>query len=268
MRERFDPKDDAEWLELVRDVIAMANTGGGVVLLGTAGVDLTELSERVERYAGVPFRDLDVETVARNGRSVAAVVVGPAEEAPLVFVRPGSSDRRVYFRHGGKSVPATSADLRAFVERRVNTIRRQWLGNIRQVMTGRGAQFAVVEASEDGEPTLIRLTDDPSAPLYGKLDVDQTHPFRQKEVVAEVNAHLPQGVSITPYDVLSVRRVHDISEETHPEFAHTPKFGTTQYSEAFVDWLLEQYETDPDFFADAKARYTATIRRRRRSSQS
>jgi hypothetical protein len=56
--------------------------------------------------------------------------------------------------------------------------------------------------------------------------------------------------------------VHAITEETRPEFVHVPKFGSPQYSDAFVDWLVAEQERDPDFFARAKAEYLATRRRR------
>jgi hypothetical protein len=42
-----------------------------------------------------------------------------------------------------------------------------------------------------------------------------------------------------------------------------PKFGSPQYSEAFVDWLVDEYEREPEFFARAKAQYTDAVRRRR-----
>ncbi|TML81661.1 MAG: hypothetical protein E6G09_12210, partial [Actinobacteria bacterium] len=32
--ERFDPRAPGAWLDLVRDVAALANSGGGVVVLG------------------------------------------------------------------------------------------------------------------------------------------------------------------------------------------------------------------------------------------
>jgi hypothetical protein len=41
-----------------------------------------------------------------------------------------------------------------------------------------------------------------------------------------------------------------------------PKFGSPQYSEAFVAWLVEQDAKDPQFFERAKARYVALRRRR------
>jgi hypothetical protein len=127
-----------------------------------------------------------------------------------------------------------------------------------------GAEIAVVETAErdeEGRPTLIRLTTDPTAPLYGQIDPDLSHPYRQKEVVREVNARL-DGREVNAFDILSVRRIHEISEETHPDFVHVPKFGSPQYSEAFVTWLVDQDERDPQFFERAKARYVALRRRR------
>jgi hypothetical protein len=63
-----------------------------------------------------------------------------------------------------------------------------------------------------------------------------------------------------------VRRVHAISEDTRPEFVHVPKFGSPQYSDAFVDWLIGEDERDPEFFAQAKAKYLASRPRRRAAS--
>jgi hypothetical protein len=80
-------------------------------------------------------------------------------------------------------------------------------------------------------------------------------------VIREVNVRLV-GVGVNAFDVLSVRRVHAVSEETRPEFVHVPKFGSPQYSDAFVDWLVGEHERDPGFFARAKTSYLATRKRR------
>jgi hypothetical protein len=243
--------------QLAVDIAALANSGGGVVV-GEPGlvIDRYELSRQLGG-----FDAFDVEEIVRDGEAATAIVVGAVDEAPLLV------DEQAYFRHGSRSRPATAEDLRKFLERRLDLIRRQWLKSIRQVLTSRdGAQVAVVqtqEADEHGVPTLIRLSDDPNAPLYGRLDPDRTHPFRQTEVVAEINRRLPEGVAVTPYDVLSVRRVYDITEANRPEFTHVPKFGSPQYSDTFVQWLLQEYAQDPRFFENAKARYTKSLRARR-----
>lgn len=283
-KERFDPENEADWVELVRDLAAMANSGGGVVVIGADRVgaptgedvrpvlelDAARIRDELFHDTGVSFDRFAVHSVEREGHELAAIVVDAVEDAPLVFVReqtafaPGS----VYVRRGAKSAPATTRDLRTFIDRRLRELRKQWVRNIRDVMTApEGAQMAVVEATEaDGDqPSLIRLTSDPSAQLYGKLDPDRTHPYRQTEVIREVSSRLPADTTINAFVVLSVRRVHAISEATRPEFVHEPKFGSPQYSDAFVDWLLEEHASDPAFFDGAKAVYNAKFRPRRRS---
>jgi hypothetical protein len=270
-------RETVEYVELVRDVAAMANSGGGVIVLnGVAGVDEELLHERLGEYAEPEFEGFAVEPLSRNGRPSTAVVVEGVRHAPLVFTQPGRVGDHVafvrgglYFRHGARSEAATGEDVRDFIRRQLEATRTQWLANIRQVMLAPdGAEVAVVETAErdeEGRPTLIRLTTDPHAPLYGQVDPDQSHPYRQKEVIREVNARLGEG-AVNAFDVLSVRRMHAISEETRPEFVHVPKFGSPQYSDAFVEWLVAERERDPRFFEKAKKSYLATRPRRERRS--
>ena len=273
-------RESLDGVELVRDIAAMANAGGGVIVLdGVPAVDEELLHEQLEQYAEPEFESFTVERLTRNGRPSTAVVVEGARNAPLVFTRTGrtgSGDLAfarggLYFRHGAKSEPATGADVREFIKRQLDATRSQWLSNIRQVMLAPdGAEVAVVETAErdeEGRPTLIRLTTDPHAPLYGQVDPDQSHPYRQKEVIREVNARL-DGEPVNAFDVLSVRRVFAITEETRPEFVHVPKFGSPQYSDAFVDWLVAENERDPEFFLQAKKKYLATRPRRRSRADS
>ena len=267
-------RESVDYVELVRDVAAMANSGGGVIVLeGVAGVDEELLHEQLGQYAEPEFEGFEVEPLSRNGRPSTAVVVEGVRNAPLVFTRTGRIEGEhlafvrggLYFRHGAKSEAATGEDVRDFIRRQLDATRTQWLANIRQVMHAPGgAEVAVIETAErdeEGRPTLIRLTTDPHAPLYGQVDPDQSHPYRQKEVIREVNARLGEG-AVNAFDVLSVRRVHAISEETRPEFVHVPKFGSPQYSDAFVEWLVAERQRDPRFFEKAKISYLATRPRR------
>lgn len=283
-KEQFDPANDGEWLELIKDIAAIANIGGGVIVIGVRNdgsasgadvrpvlaLDSANICNKLASYLGEDFDDFEVAAVTRSENRVAAIVVGPAEEAPLTFVRPGTypdpqrPDRQksafgrgVYVRHGAKSEPATREDLRVFINRRLNTVRDDWLGGIRQVMTApEGAEIVAIERTENDEgERAIRITTDENAPLYRLADWDVTHPYRQTELVPEVNGRLPDDVTFNSHDVLSVRRAHDIDEQTRPEFIHRPRFGWYQYSNAFVQWLIEQYERDTEFFAKARTRY-------------
>jgi hypothetical protein len=263
-------------VELVRDLAAMANAGGGVIVVtGGADVDEEMLHEQLGEYAEPEFEGFELHPITRAGKPATAIVVEGVTNTPLVFVRQGRYGSQVaftrgglYFRHGAKSEPATGADVADFIKRQLDATRAQWLSNIRAVMHAPGgAEVAVVETAErdeEGRPTLIRLTTDPHAPLYGQVDPDHSHPYRQKEVIREVNARL-DGEGVNAFDVLSVRRVHSITEETRPEFVHVPKFGSPQYSDAFVDWLVGEHQRDKNFFEQAKRAYLATRKPRSRA---
>lgn len=94
--------------------------------------------------------------------------------------------------------------------------------------------------------------------VYGRLDLDTSHPYRQTEVVKEVNRKLPTGVKINAHGVLSVRRAH--GTETNPMFFHQPRFRSPQYSDSFIDWIVEEYAHDKDFFANRELSATQSRR--------
>lgn len=99
--------------------------------------------------------------------------------------------------------------------------------------------------------TPIRITDDPRAPEYQLIDPDKTHPWWQKELLQELNKSLSEKVN--PYDLLAVRRLNRIDED--PTFVHKPRFGSTQYSPIFAEWLLKQHSIDPTFFQRCRSAF-------------
>src|SRR5919198_6403169 len=134
-------RDSADDVELVRDIAALANSGGGVVVLdGVAGLDEELLHERLHEYAEPEFEGFTVEPLTRNGRPSTAIVVEGVGNAPLVFTRAGRTGGDhvafvrggLYFRHGAKSEPATGQDVRDFIRRQLEATRTQWLGRNRQ----------------------------------------------------------------------------------------------------------------------------------------
>jgi hypothetical protein len=230
-------RNGGEPVQLLRDVVAMANVGGGVIVTASPP-DLSSVRRELE------FDDLEFASIARG----TAIVVGPAAESPLTLDREGA-----YFRHGARSVPATRDDLRKFMEQRLAAVRRKLLLDIRRVITApEGSEVVAIERAENelGEQ-VIRITTDPHAPLYRAVDFDVTHPYRQKELIAEANSRLPEERAINAYEFLAVRRTNEID----PDFVHRPRFGTNQYSQAFVDWLVERIERDHEFIERARARY-------------
>jgi hypothetical protein len=275
------------WCELLKDVAALANSGGGVVVVGVEGngtpsgwdpaaflaTGTAALTDAFAEFAGEPFAEFEIAPGARGSSPVAGVVVQPRFGSPIVFQKAGTyrieSRRRtsfargtVYFRHGTSSEPGTSRDLERFVHREVERQRRAWRANVRKAAAAPAeARVLVVKRNTATAPptTDVRVVDDPDAPVFGRADFDVTHPHRQRDVIRLVNAALDR--SINQFDLLSVKRIHAVEDEAR--FFHKPRFSSPQYSDAFVTWLIDSSRADPAFFDDARAAYQATRARPR-----
>ena len=276
----FDVNSAGEWCEIIKDVVAIANTGGGAIVIGVnnkgkptgndvsgvLGLDPAVLTDKLNKYTGVQFSDFEIESSAKRGKTVAVMLIG-ASSFPMVFARPGTyaiehdkqktafSKGTVYFRHGAKSEPGTSADLRHVLERRLDKIRHDWLSGVRKVVEatpGSAIQIVTPEAGKLLDAKSVRIVDDPKHAI-GVIDTDQTHPYRQKELIAAVRKKLPRTTTFNSYDVLTLKKVYKI--EKRQEFSHQPKFGSLQYSEQFVDWIVKKHQEDKDFFTKTRKAY-------------
>ena len=276
----FDPNSSGDWCELIKDIVAMANSGGGLILVGVdndgrccghaasaklLGVDPAVITDKIATYTGVQFDSFVVLSAVRNRSKIAVMTIGSADP-PLIFERPGTyaiegakqktafSSGSLYVRHGAKSEPARSADLAKLIARHVNRARKDWLSGVKKMTTAPpGSTISVLPPqiiqSCDPKATPIRITEDPSAPGYQLVDPDKTHPWRQKELVEELNKSL--STAITPYELLAVRRLHGTDRD--PNFVYRHRFGSKQYSPAFAKWILEHHAADPRFFQKCRA---------------
>ena len=166
----------------------------------------------------------------------------------------------VYFRHGAKSEPGTTADIAAAVERRLETIRQEWLSGVRRVVEAPpGSRLLVLPAeirdSNSPDATPIRVVDDPSAPAYRIVDPDRTHPFRQKELIAELRKRLPRDVILNQFDIQAIREI--VPKANAPRFRHNPRYGSPQYSIEFADWIVAQCERETRFLQQARDKFRA-----------
>ncbi|MDA2926792.1 putative DNA binding domain-containing protein [Acidobacteria bacterium AH-259-G07] len=277
----FDVTSTGEWCEVIKDVVAIANTGGGAIVIGVdnkgkpTGADVStvleldpaKLTDKLNKYTGVQFSDFEIQRGTKRGKTVAVVLIG-ASPLPMVFTRPGTytiedskqktafSQGTVYFRHGAKSEPGTSADLRDVVERRLNEIRHDWLSGVRRVVEatpGSAIQVISPEVVKLLDAKSVRIVDDPTQ-ATGVIDTDQTHPFRQKELIAAVRKKLPKKTRFNSFDVLALKRVYKI--ENRQEFSHQRKFGSLQYSEQYADWIVKKCQEDEDFFTKTRKTYS------------
>jgi hypothetical protein len=274
----FDSGVPAEWVEIVKDVAAFANSGGGVIIFGLAddgavsafdcaaleALDPAILTDKIYKYTGQQFNDFSFLRTTKDGRMLFAIAVHAAT-VPIVFSKPGTYDigggkqktafsaGTMYFRHGAKSEPANADDLRIFIQDRIEKMRKAWFeGIIKVVEAPPGSQVEIrTPESAGGVPAgQVRLVNDPAAPAFWQPSVDETHPFRQKEVVGEVNRALDGVMTVNSYHIQCVRQVYGI--ESNPTFAYTMNYSSPRYSWAFVEWILQQYRENPDFFDSAK----------------
>jgi hypothetical protein len=275
----FDPAAAGPWCELIKDIVAISNSGGGAIVFGVnddgtpaasdlsavLGIDPATITDKIKKYTGHQFAGCSMTSGSRQGHPVAILSI-TSVPIPMVFTSPGTYDAgggkqktafgvgTVYFRHGAKSEPGTSEDLRAALERELIRIRSSWLDGIAKLVTAPpGAKVGVLpdEVSLSGAAgaAAVRLVNDEGAPAFKAVRTDLLYPHRQKEVVKEVNKLLGKQV-VTAHDVFSVRKVHAI--DSQPNYSYSPQYSSRQYSQAFVDWMVDQYRADPDFFVKAR----------------
>lgn len=287
----FEPGAAADWCELIKDIVAMANTGGGAIIIGVANdgtsvdeesadramtIDSAVITDKLAAYTGVHFDAFTLELGDRGGHRVAVLSIDAATH-PLVFERPGTyavADNRqktafgvgtLYVRHGAKSEPATSADISRILERLLAKVRKDWLQGVRRVVNApSGSAISVlppgVQQSDDPNATPIRITTDPNAPEFRLIDPDVTHPLRATELLKTINESVHAEDRLNSFHILALRRLYDV--DSNPRFFHKARFGSPQYSLAFASWLLEQYARDQRFFEATKEEY-----RRRRDAE-
>jgi len=194
----FNPTSEGEWCEIMKDIAALGNSGGGVIVFGLnsdgrpvetpceaiSKVDPADISNKITKYTGFVDPQVEIREVSKQGRQFPALIIHPVS-IPMLFVRPGTYDvgggkqktafsqGTVYFRHGAKSEPGTAEDIRLFLERQLEKIRKSWIKNVRRV----------VEA-EPGSQVLVR-----SVPGYADL--------RQSNAVRVVNHPSAIPVALT-----------------------------------------------------------------------
>ena len=273
----FDGSVERDWLVLVRDVVAIANSGGGAIVIGVdpsgqpAGearhLAVDDLLGRIEQYTGKRVASVELKPAEKVGRRVLVLLID-APAVPLVFNqtaahepgdKPVFNAGSVYFRHQTVNEPGSSDDLRRAFERELQAVKGTWLDGVRKLVEA--PRGAVVEVNPDGAGEVrsellqrVRVVDDPAMPAYRELDLDVEYPYRQKELIEEIKRRLPNGARFNSHDVKCLWRVHDLA--SHDKFFHVPKFSSSpHYSEAFIDWILSRHREDPSFFEETRRRY-------------
>ena len=280
-KREFDPTLTADWCELLKDVFAIINSGGGIILFGLdncgiavgASQEVQELdpaivADKIYSYTNQHFGDIEIFCRPKAGKPIVGLRLGPTE-VPLVPSRAGTYERRpgkprnaftegaVYVRHGAKSEPATSEDLRQFLETRLTAARNQLLEGVTKVFEApKGAHINIAYggSADSTDLAAVRLARDPNAQTVSVLDPNTSHPYRMKEILSAVNTQIGQETKpLNAYDIKVALAVFGLEKEL--SFVYRPDHGPTKYSEAFVEWLLSRLAENRHAFRAARSQY-------------
>jgi hypothetical protein len=282
-KEQFLPSDPHQSLEILKDIVAIANSGGGTLAVGinnageASGSDVqtvldydhAKYCDLIRKYTLQNFCDFEIIEAEKNGQAVAIFLINPPDY-PLVFEKPGTyavennrqqtvfSQGTIYFRHGAKTESGTTEDLRKFMLLRIREMQNQLVKGLRKVSESpRGSQLQVTPLVlvEQSQASVVpfRMTTNPNAQGVIAVDRHRICPYRQKEVLQKLKERLPDGPSLNGRDIQAINKVYGISSKE--EFAWEPEFSSRQYSQAFIDWIVEMIQNDVEFLPDTRRRY-------------
>jgi schlafen family protein len=271
-KREFDVGSTEAWCNVIKDVVAMANSGGGIVVFGLENdgtsctldhttllaYDTADITNKILKYTNYQFSEIEIVEVARGGKTHAAFLISPTD-IPIVFTKPGeyeTADKRkksaftqgtIYFRHGSKSEPGNRDDLARWREREI-------------VETGPEETVTVISSSamspKYGSIVKAAVTNDPTAVRVAPSNAEEIWPYRQVDVIREVNKRLGEKV-INPFDITCLKSNLEIFKK-HPEYAYKPHSMTSpQYSDAFVEWLVDQHKKNKNFFKKVREEFGA-----------
>ncbi len=157
-KKEIDLSSTLSWCEIIKDIVAMANSGGGILLFGVNDdgsfsnfdestllrIDPATVTDKLNSYLGEDFTQFEIIRVKRGRKELAAILI-EGSNVPLVFTRNGADKidggkqkpvfikGTVYFRRGAKSEPGNTQHLRRLIERELERVRKEWFKGIREV---------------------------------------------------------------------------------------------------------------------------------------
>ncbi|SMH67291.1 protein of unknown function [Acidithiobacillus ferrivorans] len=130
-----------------------------------------------------------------------------------------------------------------------------------QFSVGIEYRLALTKSLDEADIVLSQGPDAGTAVQIAEIpkDSSKSHPNRQKEVIQKVKAAVP-GLAINQHDIQCVNKAYDVKKRPEYFYQGKVKGSPAQYSQAFVDWLIQQHQRDGEFFSKAKAESKAAGR--------
>jgi Putative DNA-binding domain len=172
-KSELDTTSALSWCDIAKDLVAMANSGGGIIVFGVNDngsysnfdknviltLDPALISEKVSKFLDVDFIDFEQIEINRGSKKFAGIYVG-AVSVPYVFstngvqYRDGKKHKHVfaegtiYFRRGAKSRPGNTEYLKRSFESALEQVRKEWFKGVRKLTSLGVDEIATVEVKE------------------------------------------------------------------------------------------------------------------------
>lgn len=151
-------------------------------------------------------------------------------------------------RRLGKDVAAYLAQIQKKIQAEFTTLQRSPEFSI-------GVEYKLVLTKKPGDADIVLSTGEKGASarvVQVAKDPSVSHPHRQKELLAALTSALAGAVTVNQHDVQCVNKVHGVKKR--PDWFYQGKVvgSPSQYSQAFVDWIVERVKQDPLFFVNAR----------------
>ncbi len=120
----------------------------------------------------------------------------------------------------------------------------------RLVLTKKADEADIMLCAGPGGASAARIIEVPKDP-------SKTHPYRLKEVLEKLKEKCP-GLEVNQYDTQCVNKAHGVKKRPEWFYQGRVKGSPAQYSEAFVEWLIQQFQRNAAFFQNARIKVKST----------
>jgi len=227
-KESFDHKQEKDWLEITKDVMAFANTEGGYLVFGVRDgswevigldtevarflSDATEIAKKVNRHVDPAMTGLRSKLVQPQSKLIVILFMPPSIPRTHViskdgrFSFPSGKEKLVlrkgtlYVRRSGGNHLVDSRDLDDLISRRIEHFRRSLMDKIARVVEApRESEVFVVSADPTTEPHKRFVIDNApdSIPVKG-LSFTVTPETPEQQVAAWIALSSGNRVAMPP----------------------------------------------------------------------
>lgn len=282
-KQSFDPQSSQDWASIIKDIIAMANSGGGIILFGVKDdgslatfdrnifltIDPATIADKINAYTKEDFCDFEIVEIERSGTKIAALIISPSNY-PIIFTKAGSDIAEngkqkpaftrgsMYFRHGAKSEPGTNTDIKNSIEKALSQIKKSWFKGVRKIANIQAGEEVIINKAQGKQQpsfqkTAGKIVTDKNAPSVQVGNPMEIWPDRSKELTVKITEILKTKKPINNHDILCIRKQYGFDEKTKPDFIYKPYPDVSpRYSQSFTDWIIYSYKKNPHLFEEAR----------------